>query len=98
MSMSDRDKPLTNRGLEEMFEKGNLGAAEELVHPAFINHEVPPGGAQGPEGLKEAVAWLRGLWGPMRFDLLDEICEGDNALHAPRRPSSPKPQPVELAV
>ena len=78
--MSDQNKRLTQRVLEEMFEKGNLEAADELVHPEFVNHEAPSGSPQGPEGLKETVAWLRGLWGPMRFDLQDEICEGDKVV------------------
>ena len=78
--MSDQNKQLTQRVLEEMFEKGRLEAAGELVHPEFVNHEAPPGSPQGPEGLKETVAWLRGLWGPMRFDLKDEICEGDKVV------------------
>lgn len=75
--MCDQNKQPAHRVLEEMFEKGNLDAADELVHPEFVNHEAPAGSPQGPEGLKETVAWLRGLWGPMRFDLENEMCEGD---------------------
>jgi len=78
--MSDQNKQLTQRVLEEMFEKGRLEAADELVHPEFVNHEAPPGSPQGPAGLKETVAWLRGLWGPMRFDLKDEICQADKVV------------------
>src|SRR5262249_49398531 len=78
--MPDQNKQLPQRVLEEMFEKGRLETADELVHPEFVNHEAPPGSPQGPEGLKETVAWLRGLWGPMRFDLHDEICEGDKVV------------------
>jgi len=71
----------TTRGLlEEMFEKGNLEAADELVHPQLVNHEAPPGSPQGPEGLKATVAWLRELWGPMRFEVEDEICEGEKVV------------------
>jgi predicted ester cyclase len=75
--MCDQNKQPAHRVLEEMFENGNLDAADELVHPEFVNHEAPTGSPQGPEGLKETVAWLRGLWGPMRFDLENEMCEGD---------------------
>jgi predicted ester cyclase len=66
--------------LEELFEKGNLGAADELIHPDFVNHEAPPDNPQGPEGLKETVSWLRGLWGPMRADIDDVICEDDKVV------------------
>jgi predicted ester cyclase len=79
-SMLDQDKRLPRRLLEEMFERGDLDAADELVDPDFVNHEAPPDNPQGPEGLKETVGWLRSLWGPMRFDVEDEICEADKVV------------------
>lgn len=71
---------ITRAVLDELFEKGNIDAAGRLVHPGFVNHEAPPESPQGPEGLKETVSWLRSLWGPMRFDIEDEICEGDKVV------------------
>ena len=77
MTMSaEENKRIIRRVLDELFEKGNLEAADELIHPDFVNHEAPPGNPQGPEGLKETIGWLRGLWGPMRAEIEDEICEG----------------------
>lgn len=78
--MSEENKHVTRRLLEELFDKGNLAAADELVDPAFVNHEAPPNNPQGPEGLKQTVSWLRGLWGPMRAEIEDEICEGDKVV------------------
>jgi predicted ester cyclase len=80
IQMSDQNKQTKRRLLEELFEKGNLEAADDLIHPQFVNHEAPPGNPQGPEGLRETVAWLRELWGPMRFEVEDEICEGDKVV------------------
>jgi predicted ester cyclase len=77
---SDENKRIARRLLEELFEKGNLDAADELIHPEFVNHEAPPSNPQGPDGLRETVSWLRGLWGPMRADIEDEICEGDKVV------------------
>ena len=51
--MSEANTRITRGVLEELFEKGNLEAAEDLIHPEFINHEAPPDNPQGPEGLKE---------------------------------------------
>ena len=65
---------VARRVLEELFEKGNLEAADELIH------EAPPGNPQGPEGLRETISWLRGLWGPMRAEVEDEIREGDKVV------------------
>jgi predicted SnoaL-like aldol condensation-catalyzing enzyme len=76
----EQNRQLAHRVLEELFEKGNLEAADELVHPDFVNHEAPPSNPQGPEGLKETISWLRGLWGPMRAEIEDEICEDDKVV------------------
>jgi predicted ester cyclase len=78
--VSHDNTKITRALLTELFEDGNLEATETLVHPNFVNHEAPPDNAQGQEGLKETVAWLRSLWGPMRFTIEDEICEGDKVV------------------
>ena len=78
--MPDENKRITRRVLDELFDKGNLAAADELIHPDFVNHEAPPANPPGPDGLKETVSWLRGLWGPMRAEIEDEICEGDKVV------------------
>jgi hypothetical protein len=38
--------------------------------------------------MKETVTWLRELWGPMRFDIEDEIAEGDKVVISDRPCSS----------
>jgi len=78
--MSDENKQIARRMLDEIFEQGNLAASDELLHPEFVNHEAPEGAPQGPDGLEETVTWLRGLWGPMHFDIEDEIAEGDKVV------------------
>jgi predicted ester cyclase len=78
--MAEENKRIARRVLEELFEKGNFEAADELIHPNFVNHEAPPGNPQGPAGLKETVSWLRGIWGPMGAEIEDEISEGDKVV------------------
>ena len=78
--MSDENKRTTRRLLEELFERGNMDAVDELVAPDFVNHEAPPDNPQGRQGLRETVTWLRGLWGPMTFDIEDEITDGDKVV------------------
>jgi predicted ester cyclase len=78
--MASENSQVTRRVLKELFEEGDLAATEELIHPDFVNHEAPPGNPQGPEGLKETITWLHGLWGPMHADIEDEICEGDKVV------------------
>jgi predicted SnoaL-like aldol condensation-catalyzing enzyme len=57
---SEENKRIARRVLQELFEEGNLAAAEELIRPDFVDHEAPPDNPQGPEGLKEVISWLRG--------------------------------------
>jgi predicted ester cyclase len=71
---------VTRRLLDEVFGGEDLDTINELIHPDFVNHEAPPDNPQGREGLRETVNWLRGLWGPMRFEIEDEICEGDKVV------------------
>jgi predicted ester cyclase len=68
------------RQLLDVFEHGRLEELDSLVDPEFVNHEAPPGSPQGPDGLKQTISWLRGLWGPMRAEIQDEIVEGDKVV------------------
>jgi predicted ester cyclase len=68
------------RELLAVFEHGRLEMIDELVDADFVNHEAPPGSPQGREGLKQTISWLRGLWGPMRAEIEDEICEDDKVV------------------
>jgi predicted ester cyclase len=71
---------VTRRLLDEVFGGEDLDTINELIHPDFVNHEAQPDNPQGREGLRETVNWLQGLWGPMRFEIKDEICEGDKVV------------------
>jgi predicted ester cyclase len=78
--MSEQNKQITRRLLEEVFEHGKLEVLDELVHPKFVNHEAPEGSPQGPDGLKQTVSWLRGIWGDMRAEIKDEITDDDKVV------------------
>lgn len=80
--MTDRDRniEIARRVMDDLFDTGDLDAVDELVHPEFTNHEAGPGNVQGRAGLKETLTWLRGIWGPMRFEVLDLVCEGDKVV------------------
>jgi predicted ester cyclase len=77
---SEENKRVALRVLEELFDRGDFDSVDQLIHPRFVNHEAPPDNPQGPEGLKETISWLRGLWGPMRAEVEDVICEGDKVV------------------
>jgi predicted ester cyclase len=77
---SQTENTQVTRELLAVFEHGRLELIDQLVDSDFVNHEAPPGSPQGPEGLKQTINWLRGLWGPMRAEIEDEICEADKVV------------------
>ena len=72
------NKRLIRRALDEIYTKGDLELADELVHPDFIDHEpAHPEQPSGPESVKRTVRHLQGMFGGLRFEVEDEIAEGD---------------------
>jgi len=79
--MSEHNKRLVRRALEEIYAQADLTLADELVHPDFVDHE-PAHAAQptGPESVKETAQRLHGAFGGLRFRVEDEIAEGDKVV------------------
>jgi steroid delta-isomerase-like uncharacterized protein len=48
--------------VDELWNKHNLGVIDEMVLPNFVDHTLPPGTPQGPEGQRQfAQAYLTGI-------------------------------------
>lgn len=79
--MGDGNKRLARRALDELYEKGQLELADELIHPAFVDHD-PAHDDQltGPESVKRTVARLRSAFGDLRFEVEAEIAEEDKVV------------------
>jgi predicted ester cyclase len=60
---------------------GNVEAARELIHPDFVDHE-PAHREQptGPESVGQTVRGLHNAFGGLRFEVQDEIAEGDKVV------------------
>jgi steroid delta-isomerase-like uncharacterized protein len=54
--MSEQNKTQTRRFYQEVFNKKNLDAIDELCAPEFVDHTSMPGQGPGPKGLKD---WSR---------------------------------------
>ena len=82
MTASERDnKRLVRRALEEIYAQGDLELADELVHADFVDREPShPGQPTGPESVKQTVRRLRTAFGELRFDVEDDIAEGDKVV------------------
>jgi predicted ester cyclase/ketosteroid isomerase-like protein len=79
-SVSEQNKRLARRALDEVFAGGNFTVLDEIFHPAFINHEAGPHTPPGPEGLKVTVGWLRASFGDLHYEIQDEITAGDKVV------------------
>jgi predicted ester cyclase len=79
--VSEHNKRLVRRALEEIYAKGDLELADELIHPDFVDHEpAHPGQPTGPESVRRTVQQLHSAFGDLRFEVEDEIGEGDKVV------------------
>jgi predicted ester cyclase len=79
--VSEHNKRLVRRALEEIYAKGDLELADELIHPDFVDHEpAHPERPRGPESVKQTVQELQSTFGELRFKVEDEIAEGDKVV------------------
>jgi steroid delta-isomerase-like uncharacterized protein len=77
----EENKALARRVLDEMFNKGNLDVADELLAPDYVDHD--PAMAEdihGPEGFKEYVGAYRSAFSDLHLEIEDQIAEGDKVV------------------
>ena len=78
---AEENKLLVRRALEEIYAQGNLGLADELVHPDFQDHEpAHPEHPPGPESVKQTVESLHSTFRDLWFEVEDEIAAGDKVV------------------
>jgi predicted ester cyclase len=75
------NKRLVRRALDEIYTKGDLDLADELIHPDFVDHDSEQGAQPtGPENVKRTVRHLHGMFGDLGFEVRDELAEGDKVV------------------
>jgi len=75
-SLPERNKQVVRLLYEEVFGRGRLHTADELVHPDAVDlHDAQD--RRGPERVKEVVTMLRSAFPDQRWDITELICEGD---------------------
>jgi len=75
----EEQKELARRAMDELFNKGNLQAADELYSSNFVSHEPTEmfGDVRGPQAVKEMVSTFRSAFPDMRTEFEEIIAEGD---------------------
>ncbi len=76
MTTEERNKALTLRGFEEMFNKGDLSVVDELVSERGEDHQEAPG-TDFAEHLKDVITKMRAAFPDLHFDVHHILAEGE---------------------
>ena len=74
---TEENKAIGSRIIEEVWNKGDLAAVDELVSPNHIYHFPGREDIKGPEGLKQFATMARTAFPDLHITIDDMIAEGD---------------------
>ncbi len=74
---TEQNKASVRRLIEEVFNKGNLAAAEGIVAPSLVLAQLPPGTPPGLESLTRLVTRARTAFPDFHITIEDQVAEGD---------------------
>ncbi len=77
---SSQNKLLVRRLFDEVYNKGNLDAADDLIAKRYISHNKLSIEVTGPAGIKKAAAMQRKAFPDQVSRLEDVIAEGDKVV------------------
>lgn len=79
--MSKENKTISRRFYEEVFSRGNLAVADELLAANCVDHNPPgPGFPPGREGVKQVIMMFRSAFPDLQFTVEDQIAEGEKVV------------------
>jgi steroid delta-isomerase-like uncharacterized protein len=79
--VSEENKVLIQRFVEEAFNEGNLDVADEVYAPDFVSHESAGPVGRDPEYIKQFVGTYRGAFPDGHTTVEDVIAEGDKVAY-----------------
>lgn len=80
--MTEENKAVVRRFVEEVINAGDLDAADELIAPDHVNHDpTAPETSPGPEGIKQLIGMYRKAFPDIHFHIEEMISEGDTVAH-----------------
>ena len=80
--MSEQNKALARRSIEEIWNQGKLAVIDQLVasDATFHDPSVPGGKFTGPQGMKQFVQIYLGAFPDVRLTINDQIAEGEEVV------------------
>jgi steroid delta-isomerase-like uncharacterized protein len=80
-SAADGNAAIARRYFEEVWNRGNLDALDELLAPGYVNHTPStPNPAPGPQGLKPIVRAMREAFPDLHYEIADVIATPDSVV------------------
>lgn len=73
--MVDKNKTIARRFLDELWNRGNFIAVDQLLASDYDGHSSTV--IQGPDGAKTFVSRLRVAFPDFQFKIVDQVSEGD---------------------
>ena len=77
--MSEANKAIVRRSIEEIWNQGKLAVIEELYDPNYVGH-APPETMKGPRGYKDLATKYRTAFPDIHFTIDDLIAVGDKVV------------------
>ena len=76
--MVEANKPVSRRIIEEAFNQGRYEVLDELVAPAFVQHDPSnPMPIEGVDGLRQFIDLYRTSFPDLKVTIDEQIAEGD---------------------
>jgi predicted ester cyclase len=80
MSSPEENKALVRRFSEEVYNRGNLDVADELLAPDYLSRDALTGEEASKEDLKLAIAEQAAASSDLHFSIEEQIAEGDKVV------------------
>ena len=76
----EENKAISRRYIEEIFNKKNLAAIDEILSPDYIDHDPMPGTTPNRDGLKQLQEMTIAAFPDYHSNIEDMVAEGDKVV------------------
>ena len=77
--MSDQNKAIVRRFIDEVYNRGNLDFVDEIVGSDFVRHGIG-GTVQGGQFIKDRAAAVRSGFPDFHITIEDQLADGDKVI------------------
>jgi len=78
--MSEANKALVRRAIDETINKGNLSVVDEIVSADYVYREPTVGEKRGRAGLRELITMYRNVFPGVKLTIDEQVAEGDKVV------------------